>query len=175
MLSVEELYELEDAIKEELEEKLISVLTQLNTTGRLEELLELFGMLHLLEKESGYQVHKTGKIIVIGYSDVKAEALLSVAKKLGIDKKRFEFYLDYEDAKTFNFRKMQWQPSYSLIMVGPMPHSGAGKGYGSSIISTLENEDGYPPVVRLGSNSLKITKSDFKAKLEEMIELQKIA
>ena len=101
--------------------------------------------------------------------------IIDVAKKLGIDKKRFEFYLDYEDAKTFNFRKMQWQPSYSLIMVGPMPHSGAGKGYGSSIISTLENEDGYPPVVRLGSNSLKITKSDFKAKLEEMIELQKIA
>lgn len=175
MLNVEELLELEDAIKEELDDHLTEALARLNRSGRLEEFLELLGMLHLLEKESGYQVHKTGKIIVIGHSDVKTNVLLAVAKEMGIDKSRFEFYLNYEDAKTFNFRKMQWQPSYSLIMVGPMPHSGVGKGEGTSIIATLENEDGYPPVVRLGSNGLKITKSDFKAKLEEMVELKKIA
>ena len=54
-------------------------------------------------------------------------------------------------------------------MVGPMPHSGSGKGNYSSIISALESEEGYPPVVRLGSNGLKITKSDFKMKLEEAL------
>lgn len=73
-------------------------------------------------------MYKTGKIVVIGQSDVKAEVLLSIAKKLGLDKSCFELHLDYDDAKNFNFRKTQWQPSYSLIMVGPMPHSGIGKG-----------------------------------------------
>lgn len=84
-------------------------------------------------------------------------------------------YLEYEDAKKFNFQKMQWQLTYSLLMVGPMPHSGSGKGDYGSIISALELEDGYPPVVRLESNGLKITKSDFRAKLSEMIETKKIA
>ena len=112
---------------------------------------------------------------MIGQSDVKAEVLLSIAKKLGLDKSRFELHLDYDDAKNFNFRKTQWQPSYSLIMVGPMPHSGFGKGDYSSIISAIESEDGYPPVVRLGSNGLKISKTDFRAKLEEMMEMRKIA
>ena len=81
--------------------------------------------------------------------------------------------MEYEDAKTFNFRKMQWQPTYSLLMVGPMPHSGSGKGDYSSVISAIEAEEGYSPVVRLGSNGLKITKSDFRSKLTEMIEMKK--
>ena len=62
-----------------------------------------------------YEVYKTGKIVVIGQSDVKAEVLLSIAKKLGLDKSRFESHLDYDDAKNFNFRKTQWQPSYHIV------------------------------------------------------------
>lgn len=175
MLSIEELLELEDNIKAELDEYLTAALSKLNRSGQLEEFIELLGMEHLLQKESGYEVYKTGKIVVIGQSDVKVEALLSVAKQLGLDKNRFELHLEYEDAKTFNFRKMQWQPTYSLLMVGPMPHSGSGKGDYGSVISAIEAEEGYPPVVRLGSNGLKITKSDFRSKLTEMIEMKKIA
>lgn len=175
MLNVEELFELEDSIKEELDDYLPAALSRMNRSGQLEDFLKLLGMEHLLQRESGYEVYKTGKIIVIGQSDVKPDILLVTAKKLGLDKSRFEFYLNYEDAKTFNFRKMQWQPGYSLVMVGPMPHSGAGKGDYSSIISALETDEGYPPVVRLGSNGLKITKSDFRSKLEEMIAAKKIA
>lgn len=174
MLDYEELLELEDSIKAELDDYLTSSLTKLNRSGQLYEFLQLLGMEHLLNRESGYEVHKCGKIVVIGQSDVKPKALLSVANQLGLDKNRFELHLEYEDAKTFNFRKMQWQPKYSLVMVGPMPHSGASKGCKGSIISALEAEDGYPPVVRLGSNGLKITKSDFREKLTEMIEEKKI-
>lgn len=108
MLNVEELFELEDSIREELDDHLTAALAKLNRSGQLEELLQLLGMESLLEKDSEYQVYKTGKIIIIGQSDVKADVLLSIAKKLGVDKNRFEMYLDYEDAKTFNFRKMQW-------------------------------------------------------------------
>lgn len=175
MLNVDELLELEDSMRSELDEHLTEILTKLNRSGQLMDLLQLLDMEGSLQVDTGYQVYKTGKIVVIGQSEVKADVLLSIAKKLGVDKKRFEFYLDYEDAKTFNFRKMQWQPSYSLIMVGPMPHSGVEKGDYGSIISALEAEEGYPPVVRLGSNSLKITKTDFRNKLEEALSLKKIA
>lgn len=170
MLDYEELYELEDSIKSELDDYLTAALSRLNRSGQLSEFLQLLGMEHLLNRVSGYEVHKCGKIVVIGQSDIKPEALFSVAKQLGLDKERFELHLEYKDAKTFNFHKMQWQPKYSLVMVGPMPHNGASKGDSGSIISALEAEDGYPPVVRLGSNGLKITKSDFKDKLTEMIE-----
>lgn len=174
MLNVEELFELEDNIKEELDDHLTAALSRMNRSEQLEEFLRMLGMEHLMQKEKRYEVYKSGKIVVIGQSDVKPDALLSVAKQLGLDKNRFELYLDYEDAKAFNFRKMQWQPTYSLLMVGPMPHSGISKGDYGSIIAALEAEEGYPPVVRLGSNGLKITKSDFRAKLTEMIEMKKI-
>lgn len=49
------------------------------------------------------------------------------------------------------------------------------KGDNGSIISALENEDGYLPVVRLGSNQLKITKSDFKVKFAECMQRKLIA
>ena len=56
-----------------------------------------------------------------------------------------------------------------MIMVGPMPHSAKAKDEYSSVISAIENKEGYPPVVRLGSNGLKITKSDLKAKFAECL------
>ena len=37
-------------------------------------------------------------------------------------------------------------------------------------ISALEQEDGYPPVVRLGKNDLSISKSDFKDKLMDLLD-----
>ena len=105
MLNTEELLELEDSIREELEDHLLEVLAKLNRTEQLEDLLQLLGMEYLLEKDSSYQVYKTGKIVVIGQSDVPAESLLAIAKKLNIDKNRFELYLDYEDAKLSTFKK----------------------------------------------------------------------
>ena len=53
MLSVEELFELEDNIREELDDHLTAALASLNRSGQLEELLQLLGMEHLLEKETG--------------------------------------------------------------------------------------------------------------------------
>ena len=66
MLGIEELLELEEAIREELNDNLTGILTKLNRAERLEELLSLLELEHLLEQNSDYQVYKTGKIIVIG-------------------------------------------------------------------------------------------------------------
>lgn len=175
MLNADELLELEDDIIRDLDNHLTAALSLLNRTGELESFLKMLGMEYLLQRESLYQVYKTGKIVIIGKSEVKSAILLGIAKDLGLDKNRFELYLDYDDGKTFNFHNLQWNPQYALIMVGPMPHSGIGKGDSGSIIAELENSEGYPPVVRLGTNTLKITKSDFRNKLEEMINQKKIA
>ena len=48
-----------------------------------------------------------------------------------------------------------------------MPHSTVSKGNSSSAIANMEENDGFPPVIRLGSSELKITKSDFRNKLDE--------
>lgn len=170
MLCIEELLELEELIKENLDEHLTAALTKLNRDGKLPAFLEMLGMEFLLEKETAYQVYKTGKILVVGGTEVKAEVLLGVAKELGIEKKRLELHLGYEDGKTFNFKKIQWNPAYCAVMVGPMPHSGVGKGEYGSVIAAMEAQAGYPPVIRLGVKELKITKSDFKSQLKKMID-----
>ena len=57
------------------------------------------------------------------------------------------------------------------MIVGPMPHSTTGKINSRSTISEMEKPDnGYPKVIRLGSNGLKISKSNFKELLEKQQE-----
>ena len=175
MLGTEQLLELEEELKAELNDRLTEVLTRLNRSGQLDDLLELLDMSELLHPAPVFESYKNGKIVVIGESDVKEKVLLAIAEDLGIDKERFEFCLDYDRTKKFNYRKLQWAPIYSLILVGPIPHSGTGKGDYSSTITALENEEGYPPVERLGTNSLKITKSCFRSKLQEMLDEKHIA
>ena len=95
-LTIEELSELEDKIIEELPYKITAVLSKLNRSDRLEEFLEMIDMTELLEKKQDFYSYKEGKIVVIGGTKVKEEVLLGIASKLGIDKNRFEFYLDYK-------------------------------------------------------------------------------
>jgi len=175
LLSIEQLEDLDDRLKYELDEHLMQILTRLNRENRLLDLLEILGLTDLLKPEPMYSCFDNGKIVVLGESNVPEAVLLSIAKNMGIEKKRFEFHLGYNEAKMFDGRKMRWNPAYSLVLVGPMPHSGTSKGDASSIITALETSDGYPPVIRLGTNSLKISKSDFKAKLTEALQKKLIA
>ena len=163
VLAIEELSALEDEI--------MSVLPDRITSGRLEELLELLGMEDLLKQEQDFYSYKEGKIVVVGGTNVKEEVLLSIAKNLGIDKSRFEFCLDYKQIQKFDFRRMQYAPQYRIVLFGPTPHSGHGKGDSGSIIAELEKSSAYPRVERLISGSeLKITKSNFRKMLERLIE-----
>ena len=167
MLDTTELFYLEEDIKERLTE----ALTLLNRTDRLGELLLLLGMDEYLEDEPQFERYiETGKIVVVGESEANVDQLTGVAKSLGIKKSRLEFCLDYNDAKKFDFNKTQWNPKYILILAGPMPHSTISKGSSSSAIAKVENEEGYPPVMRLGKNGLKISKTEFKEKLFQAIQ-----
>ncbi len=175
MLDAEQLLELEEELKVEFNDRMTEVLARLNRSGQLEELLTLLGMSDLLHPRPAFESYKNGKIVVIGESEVKEKVLLAIGENLGLNKDRFEFCLNYEKAKTYNYKKLQWAPTYSLILVGPMPHSGTGKGRYSSTIDALEREEGFPHVERLGTSSLKITKTCFRSKLQEMLLEKRIA
>ncbi|MCR5743288.1 MAG: hypothetical protein K6F92_06150 [Lachnospiraceae bacterium] len=170
MRDLDELMEIETGLKEMFDDRLEEVLIKLNRSDKLDEFLDLVGFFEEYELIPKYQTYKSGKIVVVGESELTEKILTGVAKDMGIMRDRLEFCLGYKEAKTYNYKKLQYKPEYSAILVGPMPHSGNAKDDYSSIIAALEQEDGYPPVRRMGSNSLKITKSSFRVALTELIE-----
>ena len=171
MLSVEELSDLEDAIIEALPDKITECLSRTNRNGELNTLLKLLGLSDLLGSRNKFESYRDGKIVVVGGTEVKEEILVSIGKQLGIDKNRFEFCLDYENVQKFDFNKMQYAPQYRVILFGPTPHSGHGKGASSSIIAEIEKMEGFPRVERLVSGQeLKITKTNFREKLNQLID-----
>ena len=155
--------ELEEQLRKRLTNNLEQILVKLNREEKLEEFLALVGMKDLLGDDS-IDRPTDGKIIVIGESEIDKDKLLGIAKQLGFTKDRFEFHLEYDEAKRYDFNKTKWSWNYSCILVGPMPHSGKAKEDFSSIIVRLENEEGFPPCIRLGTNgsNLKITKTSFR-------------
>ena len=170
LYDVDILSEIEESLEKILDEDLLKIISMLNRKNQLEDFLELIGHQELIPGKKAFQATKQGTIIVVGYSDVKQKHLEGVVKELGLDKERFEFYLDYVDGITRKVKSWQWNAKISAILVGPMPHSGEAKGDYGSVISALEQEDGYPPVVRLGKNDLSISKSDFKDKLMDLLD-----
>lgn len=159
---------------EEIIDTIVEKITLANRTGQLEEMLEQWGLEDLIDKKQQssndfYDTYKDGKIVVLGGSQVKEKVLLGIIKELGLDKDRFEFCLDYDSIVRYQFSKLQYNPNYRLVIVGSMPHSTAGKGDSSSAISEMEKGNGYPKVVRLGTNELKITKTGFTKALQEQM------
>ena len=170
VLDINQLMELEEALSPRLQNDLTGLLAKLNREERLEEFCQLIGADDLLGKpEDGYQTSKTGLIVVIGESQVEERKMQGVLKDVGIRKERLECCLGYEAAKSFPYTKLQYQSRYALVLVGSMGHKAKDIGSNSSAISMMENTYGYPKVIRLGTNELKITKSNFKKAIEDAL------
>ena len=165
MYGYKELNELQSIVNETVvhKNKLQEIVIFLNRTEQLDDFLEMLGI------PSNNYNSKKGKIVVIGASKVSKKCLLSVAEELGLSKERFEFCLDYNKAKKFNFKKLLYNHNYSLIMIGPMPHSSSEKNDFSSVLKYLHDTPGFPPVIGLGLPTLKITKNIFQKALEDLI------
>ncbi len=141
-----------------------------NRMDELEELLESWGFRELIPGASAYETYRGGKIVVIGSSEVKERDLLGIIKDLGLDKCRFEFCLDYDKAKTYQYSKLRYNPSYRLVIFGAVPHSSTGKLDSSSVIAEMQNQEGYPRVeVLSANNAVKITKSNFRELLQGLV------
>ena len=111
MLDVEELLELEDNIRKELDDHLPAALSMLNRTGELETFLKMLGMEDLLQSKPLYQVYKTGKIIVIGRSDVKAEVLLPLPRVWDFPKNVLSCTLIMRTARPSTLKRRIGSPS----------------------------------------------------------------
>lgn len=162
MLNYEEL----ENIIDEVTQKILFA----NRMGELEELLESWGFGELIPGASAYETYRDGKIVVIGGSEVKERDLLGIIKDVGLDKNRFEFCLDYDRAKTYQYSKLRYAPSYRLVIFGAVPHSSTGKLDSSSVVAEMKSQEGYPRVeVLSANNAVKITKSNFRELLQGLV------
>ena len=98
----------------------------------------------------------------------RAKEIYKVTAEMGIRKEQLELCLEYKKAAAYNIEKLK-NNKYAAVLVGPMPHSGAGKGSYSSIITAMENTAGYPPVFLIVNNGMKITKSSLKRALRQVM------
>lgn len=176
-LDCDQIYTLKQDLKDFLDYNLTAVLIKLNRTGKLTQLLELLGCEDMVGGNyysSAQNNH--GKILVLGEADVRSDKLIGVAKSLNIAADRLELRLGYDEAKRFDTRSLRYSDKYAVILVGPMPHKSVSSNGYSSMIAAMEQEDGYPKVVRVGQNGeLKMSKSGFRSSLEQCIRENLIA
>jgi hypothetical protein len=143
-----------------------------NDEGNLWKLLNRYDMqeLYPLDNDNEFPTNPRGKILIIGHTKVKQKDIIGCTKDLGIEKNRLEIVTDYEGIKKYKFNHIQYNPNYRLILFGPSPHSGVSKENDSSIITTIENKDGYPKIKRLtDGHALKISTTSLKEALIEEI------
>ena len=113
---------------------------------------------------------KTSKILIVGQTDLREDVIKAIFRENGISKDRLELIREYDKASKYNFSKLQWNTHYGAILFGPISHSGEVKGDASSTITKIENTEGYPSCKRLSANNdIKITKSNLRQAIEELI------
>lgn len=132
-------------------------------------LLEDYGLGDLIPSTLPYffDTQRNGNIIMFGDSNIKRNVIDGILKSLGIDKKRFE-HIPYEEVTNYDFKQLEYNNNYRLILVGPMPHSAKGMGDNNSVIEYLKNNKHIAKVVEL--DNLKITKTSFKEAIQKEIE-----
>lgn len=154
--------------------RLHTMIKAANREDRLEQLLIDIGMSDLAPISQSTELYETdpnGKILIAGGTKLKVREIFGLLKVHGIDKERIELVLEYNILKSYDFRKIQYNSNYRLLIFGPTPHSGVSKEDGSSIISSIESLDGYPKVIRLtDAHGLKITKSNLKNCIKNEID-----
>lgn len=135
-----------------------------------EKLVALITSLSNKEEAKNFVATHTKKILVIGEVNFKEAQLNGFLKSVNISKERLEFKTGYHAFKQKSLRSYQYNDNYALILVRAMPHSTKDMGNFSSIISAMEREEGWPPVIRLGGKGLKGTLSNAKRAIYETLD-----
>lgn len=132
-------------------------------------LLEKYGLNNLIPESAPYffDTQKNGNIIMFGDTSIKIDDIYGCLKSLGISKKRFE-HVSYADMTNYDLRNLEYNNTYRLILIGPMPHSIKGKGEYASGIEWLVNNQNIAKTIKF--DNLKITKTSFKKAIKAEIE-----
>lgn len=170
--SCEELQKMMEEVMEKVKIKML----EKNTTEELDEYLESIGCAKCQEIEKGYYIYdkRNSKLLVVGCRSIKKRVIEYIVKKVGLKPQNID-YLEYDEAKRYEFSRLEGCSQYSDIFFGPVPHSTSGKDDYSNIILKLEaNKDKYPKIhVLKDEHSLKITKNSFTKALLESDFLRK--
>ncbi len=106
---------------------------------------------------------KRARLLIAGQASIPPSVVKGILSSMGIDTSRVDMVLEYDGLQKFKWSSLQYSFKYSDVIFGSMGHSSEGKGDYSSIIARMEQEDGWPNVIRATANSeLKITKQSLK-------------
>ena len=147
-LDEEQLLAVSEIISNAFVDDPIKIVAHLDATGKLDEFLKITDLKSEVRKELDRNLIPTKKVLVVGNGLAKESEYRQQCKNGGISPENFEFYLDFEDGAKIDFDKYKDNPEYGGIIVGAMPHVGVSKGNYSSVIEYIENEPGFPKVVR---------------------------
>ncbi len=169
------IYSLDDIdvlVKNTSKADFLSIFAYLNMIDKLNDVVKFTGIGKCLpEKDSSFSTLKNGKILVLGFTPLRVKDINGIFKIFGISKDRVELCVLKEDIKVFDSKKLEYNPKYSAVLVGPVPHKTVSTGDFDNLISKLENTEGYPPVKRTCSSiELKITNSSLKKAIRELID-----
>ena len=64
-----------------------------------------------------------------------------------------DFRLGYEKSKHFDYRKFLDESKYRAVLFRPAPHNTTGKQDFSSVITNMENKEGYPQAICITEDS----------------------
>lgn len=131
------------------------------SVSELRSYLKSIGLEELMPEIDNFQ--HNGDIYILGDLRIKDNDVYGIFKDLSVDIDRVKIVKEYDKLKNYPFNKFQYNDSVRLIFVGPMPHSTRDKDDYSSIIAKMEQEKGFPKIVRLcAGNNLKVTKTNLK-------------
>ena len=152
-------------IKSRIFAKITKELETANKNDEMDYILDKYGV--VLENEERMPINtRTYRILVIGELAGNKKDYQIAAKRIGINPDNIEF-MDYEESKRLDARRLEYSNEYSDIIYGPTPHKTNEMGNTSSLFALIENNPArYPRLIRSQTNSidgrLKISISGFR-------------
>lgn len=149
-------------------EEITVLLYQLNSENKLENFLNEHNF--ELETEDIEFDRQRAKILIIGQLSIDKTVLNKLLGEFKIDVNRVEVAGEYYDGASYPWDRLKYNDKYSDVIVGPMPHSGVGKGDYASIISRVKNEEGFPNVIEAvpeADGGPKLSKSSLRRAIQE--------
>lgn len=172
-LSIYELDDLAEEVRKLTGGDPLGMLTYANRTDSLMQMLAAIGLEGLLPGAGG-EAAGPRRIVVLGDTRTGVGKLRAIAAAAGLDPDDFEFCLDYDRLKHYNFGKLRDRDNYRAVLYGPGPHSTPGKGTSSSAIEEMkEYPQIYPPLIEIRDRSgeLKITTNSFRQAVLAVVAL----
>lgn len=110
----------------------------------------------------------TGRILVIGGTELGKNVMLGIAKNLGFEKKDFDFK-DYDQTQRFTDR-IRRDGRYKAIIWGATPHKAASIEGFNSALDKFKRIEGMPLTIdaRTHAGKLSVTKTSFRSALRDI-------